>query len=120
MRYCHPDKLDPTCPLCKRCSVDPKFKEAMDQIGKATQTHVKQVTVSSLKSVVKSLPCIHLGEPNGNTVSCPSCRGTVQLKLFNCKIHGSTTLVKSISGIYCCVTCPDKVVLSDLDNLAGL
>src|SRR3990167_3648411 len=46
--------------------------------------------------------CIHLGGPTGGTVSCPTCNGRVELKLFECKAYGECTLVKSVAGIACC------------------
>lgn len=51
--------------------------------------------------------CVHLGEPTGGRVACPSCRGRVQLKLFACAVHGSCTPLKKAPGVACCVGCSD-------------
>ncbi len=52
-------------------------------------------------------PCRHLGADTGGTVPCPSCRGTVRVKLFACGVHGTCTAAKSVAGHACCHTCPD-------------
>ena len=46
--------------------------------------------------------CIHLGEPTGETVECPTCGGSVKVKLFGCGKFGQCTLVKNVPGIACC------------------
>lgn len=49
-----------------------------------------------------AVPCVHLGESTGETVGCPSCRGSVKLKLFACAIHGQCTTGKKVAGVACC------------------
>lgn len=54
--------------------------------------------------------CFHLGEPTGNTVTCPTCRGHVELKTFACGVHGTCvtpTDRKEIAGVGCCKGCKD-------------
>lgn len=59
-----------------------------------------------------ALPCVHLGQPTGETVTCPTCptaggsRG-VQLKTFACALHGACTVGKAAPGVACCRRCPD-------------
>lgn len=60
------------------------------------------------KGIVAEPPCRHLGAATGASVSCPSCRGHVELKLFGCAVHGDCTLGKPAAGHGCCVGCPDK------------
>lgn len=45
--------------------------------------------------------CIHRGESTG-TQECPTCSGTVKLKVFTCAIHGECTIQKRIEGVACC------------------
>lgn len=52
--------------------------------------------------------CDHLGERTGETRACPTCAGTVQLKLFECKKHGVCTPDKPVDGVSCCRSCPDN------------
>jgi len=56
-------------------------------------------------------PCLHLGAPTGESVACPSCQGSVSLKLFACAVHGTATLAKRVDGYGCCDSqCAERVV----------
>lgn len=46
--------------------------------------------------------CPHRQEES-RLVSCPSCRGNVQIKVFACSLNGECTIGKAISGIHLCV-----------------
>lgn len=53
--------------------------------------------------------CIHLGEPTGELVECPTCSGrTVKLKLRICAVHVRCTEAKQVEGVACCVGCREK------------
>jgi hypothetical protein len=52
-------------------------------------------------------PCRHLGAATGRTVACPSCAGTVALKLFACGVHGRCTAGRQVAGVACCASCDD-------------
>lgn len=54
------------------------------------------------------LACLHLGADTGKTVECPSCAGTVRLKLHACERFAKCTLGKPVEGVACCVTCEDR------------
>lgn len=49
--------------------------------------------------------CIHRGEESG-TIRCPTCRGHVEVKSFDCGIYGKCTLAKKLEDVACCVGCP--------------
>lgn len=56
-------------------------------------------------------PCIHRGEPTGQLAECPSCTGTVRVKIFACSALpcGTCTLEKPVDGHGCCsahAACP--------------
>lgn len=51
--------------------------------------------------------CAHLGEPTGERRQCPTCSGTVLVKLTACTVHGVCSVGKKIDGIACCVDCSD-------------
>lgn len=51
-------------------------------------------------------PCIQLGE-RLREQECPTCNGSVLLKVFTCELHGECTLAKTIKDIACCTTCKD-------------
>ena len=52
--------------------------------------------------------CIHRGREL-RQVTCPGCCGGTRLKVFSCAKHGECTIVKSVDGVACCKTCPDRV-----------
>lgn len=52
-------------------------------------------------------PCLHLGPPTGETVTCPSCVGEVRVKLRGCAVYGKCAPAKQLPGVAYCVTCRD-------------
>ena len=50
--------------------------------------------------------CRYRGEAV-DEVECPSCRGTVKFKVFDCAQHKRCTMAKSIDGYTCCSSCED-------------
>jgi SAM-dependent methyltransferase len=52
-------------------------------------------------------PCVHRGIETGETVECPTCSGTVKLKVLACEVHGKCTVEKPVEGVQCCKGCPD-------------
>src|SRR5438105_1768390 len=49
------------------------------------------VPITRAESVVRVEPCIHLGAMVREQV-CPTCQGTVRIKVFECQIHGSCSI----------------------------
>lgn len=41
---------------------------------------------------------------------CPSCRGEVLIKVFDCELHGQCTWARAIEEIVCCAKCADYAV----------
>lgn len=56
--------------------------------------------------------CPYLGAATGDSITCPSCRGHVEVKTFRCAKFGACTLAKPFPGVKCCATCPDNPVFS--------
>lgn len=52
--------------------------------------------------------CVHRG-PEAAAVQCPSCRGTVRVKVFQCKMYGLCTIVKASKYMHCSAPCPDRL-----------
>jgi hypothetical protein len=50
--------------------------------------------------------CRHLGDELRRQ-ECPTCQGTVKLKVFACAIHGECTPETPLEGVACCASCPD-------------
>lgn len=65
--------------------------------------------VSACTDPNAGMECVHLGE-EVDRVSCPTCNGNVQLKVFACAKHGHCTIDRRVSWLACCNTpaCPDK------------
>jgi hypothetical protein len=56
--------------------------------------------------VTKALePCVHLGEATGERVECPSCAGSVKIKLMACAVFTKCTPQTKLEGIACCLGC---------------
>ena len=56
---------------------------------------------------VRKVACISLGDWTGELIECPSCQGTVKLKIMSCNIHNKCTLEKPLHGVQCCQLCKD-------------
>ncbi len=61
----------------------------------------------------RACPCRHRGPATGQTVACPTCHGTVALKLFACALHAACTIQKPAPATACCATCPDHTPPSE-------
>lgn len=53
---------------------------------------------------LRNASCAHLGAELRRE-QCPTCSGSVQVKVFACAIHGEATLAKPIDGVACCQRC---------------
>jgi hypothetical protein len=93
--------------MCDRCSLDPFQPYTLDQCRLCWLYHHDLDYRAHWGGAVGRGACTHLGRATGATVACPSCRGTVALKLFTCAVHGQCTQAKAVAGIACCATCPD-------------
>jgi hypothetical protein len=79
------------CRLCWLAQNDPAYRESW-----AAEARKRA-----------ALPCRHLGADNGQTVSCPTCRGKVALKVFSCALHSRCTPTRAVPEIACCADCAD-------------
>lgn len=55
-------------------------------------------------------PCPYLGGPTGEKVKCPTCSGSVELKVLACAKHGKCTPTRKANALACCVGCSDRPV----------
>lgn len=67
---------------------------------------------SNLKAIDKvseklRSPCVHIGEPTGESIKCGPCGGNVQIKTLICSIHNQCTIAKKLDGISCCAICTE-------------
>lgn len=78
--------------------VDKPSRQRTMQVARRAKRRVRRLRLSA---------CVHLGEPLG-IVDCPSCCGSVRLKVFSCAAgHGSCTVIKPAPGHACCAECID-------------
>ncbi len=56
--------------------------------------------------VVRDKPCTHLGADQ-EEILCPTCRGTVRIKVLACAVHGCCTIGKKLDDIACCTGCKE-------------
>lgn len=68
---------------------------------------------SNISPEPRTEPCIHLGD-SIRTELCPTCAGTVKVKIFSCSVHKECTLGKYIENIHCCGTCSEYKVQSPI------
>lgn len=62
---------------------------------------------ASSQSTVELSSCKHFGEETGETVVCPTCKGSVKVKTFKCAQYGQCTPVTPVIGadgkpVACC------------------
>lgn len=79
-----------------------------------------RITEQALAAKPMPLPiakCLHLGaarrdvEGRAEIVECPPCKakgGMYKLKTFDCSVHGRCTTETPVSGVACCIGCPDQ------------
>lgn len=95
--------------LADATSIPPLYRCAC---GNQIRSHMPQDTLLAKCRVrapkVAPLPCVHLG-PEVRRVACESCRGSVQIKVFACAIHGECTARRYKSGgnMRACLTCAE-------------
>lgn len=100
MPHCHEPAQPETCAACAVFAVNPEAAAWSAGIGKRPAPKPRPT---------KPLAgCVHFGAATGETITCPSCRGTVALKVFACAVHGTCTPGKQAEGVACCVGCTDR------------
>ena len=52
------------------------------------------------------IDCVHLGVVV-DEIACPTCQGSVRIKVLACEFHQRCTLGRVLDGLACCVTCSD-------------
>lgn len=51
-------------------------------------------------------PCVHLGNQL-RTEQCPTCSGSVKVKVFACALHGECELANKLPDVKRCGSCGD-------------
>jgi hypothetical protein len=66
-----------------------------------------QITTTAAR-FAQPLPCVHRGDPTGETQPCPTCTGTVMVPLLACKLKGTCTTSLLVPGVQCCRICTER------------
>jgi len=95
---------------CDNCGMDPWAEYTLDQCRPCWLYHhdvAYREHWDDSPAPAEPLACRHRGSATGAAVLCPSCHGTVSLKLFACALFGNCTLARQAT-VACCATCPDR------------
>lgn len=109
-QYRRGEEYDRDAKPCRRCYLyvnSEVYRRVWDDPGAA----LGGKPLTALSALDDGEPCRHFGEPTGETVRCPSCRGHVEVKLFRCGVYGECTTHKVVGGTACCRTvggCPGR------------
>lgn len=52
-------------------------------------------------------PCVHRGQPTGETRQCKACNKTVDVPLLSCGVYAVCTEARLVVGVECCRICKD-------------
>jgi hypothetical protein len=69
--------------------------------GRGPGQNLSRSMMDRLRSV-----CLHRG-PHVRFEKCPSCIGNVEIKIFQCSIHGECNLSGTMLSTACCLSCGD-------------
>lgn len=61
---------------------------------------------AELRTPHQASDCIHRGA-EVDRVICPTCRGHVELKVFNCAVHVRCVMARPVDGMQVCTRCTD-------------
>lgn len=57
-------------------------------------------------AIIAAKPCLHLRAEVRQEV-CTTCKGTTQVKVFECDLHDECTIGRQLPCISCCTRCKD-------------
>lgn len=99
-----PDQWRHYCPVCQRDVVQPFAKW-----GKRCKRQVVEINERG--------PCAHLG-PELERRRCPTCMGSVLVKVFACAELGSCQLKPKLAGVPSCEQCALYQSIKSMPQLA--
>lgn len=74
--------------------------------AKPVQRPAARAIATVARRTAPDLSCVHRGGQVAER-ACGTCRGTVQIRIFGCEVHGTCSLVKPV-GSQVCATCRDR------------
>lgn len=105
----HPGRcIGPDCRKCQLAEIDGRHQRAWGLPVTAPEFGARGPTSASTPVAPPPRgPCRYLGQDTGESADCPSCIGKVSLKILECQVHGTCTVLKPVPGSACCRTCHD-------------
>lgn len=102
--------LQPGCRLCCLAATRQDYRDLWGIPGKADPADpcAKDKPAPAANRFSIPLPCVHRGEPTGETRPCPTCTGPVMVPLLQCQLKGTCTTSLLLPGVTCCRICPDR------------
>jgi hypothetical protein len=80
---------------------------------RAGTVHHSSAPVRPFAPTATGASCVHRADDATRTETCPTCSGTVALKVFPCAVHGECTITRRVAGVAgCCATCTDRAPVS--------
>ncbi len=96
------------CYVCWSYLHSPEYNLAFGGNGEVRPYRRPNLTGQSLPFDRSRDTCVHLGAPTGERKLCPSCQGSVEIKLRSCGRHGQCSTHKQLQdGTPCCLACGD-------------
>jgi hypothetical protein len=90
---------------CPGCDAEATLQELLDMQDGRAQPRCVRITAAQLEALTTwGRACTLRGEEL-RRIECAECRGTVQLKVFRCALHGECTLAKRAPALACCAYC---------------
>lgn len=114
-RPCHCGKAATgayTFDQCRRCWLalnDRRYQRLWGLPETAPESRPPDPKPPALGRFSQPAPCVHRGEPTGETRPCPTCTGTVMVPLLACALHGECTTSLLLPGVQCCRICLDRI-----------
>jgi hypothetical protein len=110
MRPCACKVVDLACRVCYLWQHDPVYREhwngdPADVTPALKPWQGKWPAVALPPPPPRNLPCVHRSAISIGTVPCPTCAGTVNLKVFACEVHGRCVVAANNVGLKACAGC---------------
>lgn len=97
-----------------RCKLDGETINEHFESGKclADKFSPEAIAAAQRAEARKNLPCTHRGA-EVDRIQCPTCSGTVMLKVFSCPKHDRCCIGRTVNEIQSCATCADHQPASE-------
>ncbi len=107
------------CRLCYHYQTSEPYNRMFG--GSGIKPHLISASRNAIfPPIRKPLACINIGAETGEQIGCPSCQGSVKVKLFNCKIYGKCSPYKALPNVKHCISCQDYRTSNYVPNAGSI